>query len=67
MICIRLLFGNAGICRIISEPPFMGSFGTFGYDSGTRALAICSDGRWFKRTKLGYVVCIDMRKEGETP
>jgi hypothetical protein len=58
-----LIIGNAGICRITSEPPFMASFGTFGYDSGTCAMAIYSDGRWFKRTKLGYFVCIDMRKK----
>ncbi len=61
-----LVMGNgSGFLRVLPEAPYMEPFGDLGYAWNNCMMPIYSDGRFFKRTNYGYIVCIDMRAEPE--
>jgi len=61
-----LIMGNASrFTRPLPREPYFELWGDFGYKPNAALLPIYSDGRFFKRTMLGKLVCIDMRREQE--
>jgi len=57
-----LIIGKgSGIFRLLSEPPYWQYLGNMGYWQNNCMQPIYSDGRWFKRTDFGHLVCVDLR------
>ena len=61
-----LISGNGSVfVGILPEAPYLKPLGTLGYPWQPCMFPICSDGRWFKRTDYGCIVCVDLRKRHE--